>query len=64
MTNILVDIGNSALKWSSLENMEKPRAYLHGSKSQLSSALVSDLFKLPFEEAGLFGRSKASDKPV
>ena len=40
MTNILVDIGNSALKWSSLENMEKPRAYLHDSKTQLSSVLV------------------------
>ena len=51
MTNILVDIGNSALKWSSLENMEKPRAYLHDSKTQLSSVLVSDLSRLPFEEA-------------
>lgn len=51
MTNILVDIGNSALKWSSLGNMEKPRAYLHDSKSQLSSVLVSDLVKLSFEEA-------------
>ena len=51
MTNILVYIGNSALKWSSLENMEKPRAYLHDSKTQLSSVLVSDLSRLPFEEA-------------
>lgn len=51
MTNILVDIGNSALKWSPLENMEKAKAYLHESKSQLSSVLVSDLIKLPFEEA-------------
>ena len=44
-------LGNSALKWSSLGNMEKPRAYLHDSKSQLSSVLVSDLVKLSFEEA-------------
>lgn len=46
MTVLLIDLGNTALKWTTLEKPDEPHTYVHGGSDFVSDALLKEWLEL------------------
>ena len=56
--NLLIDLGNTALKWATTDDPESPHTIVHGGTHNFSEKLLSSLEKIPYKH--VYGCSVAS----
>lgn len=56
--NLLIDLGNTALKWATTDDPESPHTIVHGGTHHFSEKLLSSLEKIPHKH--VYGCSVAS----